>query len=98
MGTYNAALYMGEGYKKKFRDKWKNKQKAFKDIDLKGIELAADDVEDTLYIACTDDKYELPIAVCGSTWELSQVLGMKHTTVTQYISKGIGHIYRIEVD
>lgn len=98
MGTYNKDMYIGAKYKKMFREKWTAKQKAFEGVDLKGLEISPDEDEKTLFIACTHDEYELPVAVCGSAWELSQVIGMRYDLVLQYIAVGKRHLYRIEVD
>lgn len=40
-----------------------------------------------LYIACTPDKYELPLFVAESPAELGEMLGMSRERVMQYISR-----------
>ena len=41
-----------------------------------------------LYLAVSTDKYELPIAVAGSAFELERLLGLGRGTVVSHISKG----------
>ena len=50
-----------------------------------------------LYMATTKDKYELPIAVADSVSELANMLGMKSTTVSIYLSLGRPGFYKIKV-
>ena len=40
-----------------------------------------------LYLAVSTDKYELPIAVAGSAFELERLLGLGRGTVISHISK-----------
>ena len=40
-----------------------------------------------LYIACTPDKYELPLFVAESAAELGEMLGIRKQVVYQYISR-----------
>ena len=40
-----------------------------------------------LYIACTPDKYELPLYVAESAQELGEMLGIRKQVVYQYISR-----------
>ena len=40
-----------------------------------------------LYIACTPDKYELPLAVADTAEELGEMLGIKRQHVYQYICR-----------
>ena len=50
-----------------------------------------------LYIATTNDRYELPIAVADSTKELAEMLGMKHNTVSIYMCGYKKGFYKIPV-
>ena len=52
----------------------------------------------TLYIKCTTDKYELPIAVADSCNELSRMLGLSLNSVYSMISKEISGFHKIEVE
>lgn len=40
-----------------------------------------------LYIACTPDKYELPLAVADTAEELGEMLGIRKQLVYQYICR-----------
>lgn len=40
-----------------------------------------------MYVYTTSDRYELPLAVCDSTKELAEVLGVRHTTVSCVVSR-----------
>ena len=40
-----------------------------------------------VYIACTPDKYELPIAVADTTKELAQMLGVKENSIQHALSR-----------
>ena len=40
-----------------------------------------------LYMAVTPDKYELPLAVCGTAKELGELFGVSKTSVLSSISK-----------
>lgn len=50
-----------------------------------------------LYVATTKDKYELPIAVADSVGELAQMLDMKPTTISIYLSLGRPGFYKVAV-
>ena len=50
-----------------------------------------------LYVATTKDKYELPIAVADSVGELAEMLNMKATTISIYLSLGRPGFYKVEV-
>ena len=50
-----------------------------------------------LYVATTKDKYELPIAVADSVGELAQMLNMKPTTISIYLSLGRLGFYKVAV-
>ena len=39
-----------------------------------------------LYMAVSEDKYELPIAVAASAYELGQIIGVKTNTIWTHIS------------
>lgn len=52
-----------------------------------------------LYMKCTNDIYELPIAVADSPTELGMMVGMSMARVCQYISRNNkGKVYRLLVD
>lgn len=50
-----------------------------------------------LYVATTKDKYELPIAVADSVSELAEMLNMKPTTISIYLSLGRPGFYKVAV-
>ena len=50
-----------------------------------------------LYVATTKDRYELPIAVADSVSELAEMLDMKPTTISIYLSLGRPGFYKVEV-
>lgn len=41
-----------------------------------------------IYMAVTNDKHELPVAVCDSAKELADRYGMRQENVFNYISRG----------
>lgn len=51
-----------------------------------------------LYIKCTTDKYEFPVAVADTPGELANMLGVKVTTVRSNTSSGRNGYHRIELD
>lgn len=50
-----------------------------------------------LYMATTKDKYELPIAVADSVSELADMLNMKPTTLSIYLTLGRPGFHKIAV-
>ncbi len=50
-----------------------------------------------LYMATTKDEYELPIAVADSVSELAEMLDMKPTTISIYLTLGRPGFYKIAV-
>lgn len=50
-----------------------------------------------LYMATTKDEYELPIAVADSVSELAEMLGMRATTISIYLTLGRPGFYKIAV-
>lgn len=50
-----------------------------------------------LYMATTKDRYELPIAVTDSVSELAEMLNMKPTTISIYLSLNRPGFYKIAV-
>ena len=50
-----------------------------------------------LYVATTKDRYELPIAVADSVSELAEMLDMKPTTISIYLSLGRPGFYKVAV-
>lgn len=50
-----------------------------------------------LYMATTKDEYELPIAVADSVSELAEMLNMKATTISIYLTLGRPGFYKIAV-
>ena len=51
-----------------------------------------------LYMKCTIDKYELPMAVEDSPTKLAIVLGLSPKSVMSMVSKEICGYHKIEVD
>lgn len=49
-----------------------------------------------LYMKCTTDKYEIPIAVADSGAELARMLGVSVNSVWSCISKEISGYHKIE--
>lgn len=52
----------------------------------------------TLYMKCTTDRYELPIAVADSGQELAKMLNMSVNSVWTCISKHRSGYHKIEVE
>lgn len=52
----------------------------------------------TLYMKCTTDRYEFPIAVADSCAELARMLGLSLNSVYSMISKEISGFHKIEVE
>lgn len=52
----------------------------------------------TLYMKVTKDKYELPIAVAGSTKELALMLGIKPNNVSACFSKKYPSWKKVEIE
>lgn len=50
-----------------------------------------------LFVATTHDKYELPIAVADSAYELGKMLGRPANSIASAISQGRPYIYKIYV-
>lgn len=51
-----------------------------------------------LYMKCTTDKYELPIAVADSPRELAKILGTTPNTVSSSINHGRRGWYKVLVE
>lgn len=51
-----------------------------------------------LYIKCTTDKYELPVAVADDPGELARMLGVKVTTVRSNTSAHKNGYHRVELE
>lgn len=51
-----------------------------------------------LYMKCTNDIYELPLAVADSPGELASMLGQKKGSVLSSISTHRGGFHRVEVE
>lgn len=51
-----------------------------------------------LYVKCTTDKYELPIAVADNPGELANMLGVTTGTVRSSTSKRKNGYYKVEVE
>lgn len=49
-----------------------------------------------LYIACTNDEYELPIAVADSATELAQMVGITRDSLYSMMTRKQGHYYKIK--
>ena len=54
--------------------------------------------EQTLYMKCTTDKYELPIAVEDSPSKLAARLGMKASSVMTLVSKERNGYHKVKVE
>ena len=52
----------------------------------------------TLYMKCTTDKYELPLAVEDSPTKLALILHLSPASVMSMISKGLAGYHKIEID
>lgn len=52
----------------------------------------------TIYMKCTNDKYELPVAVADSPKELAQLLHIKRNLVNSAISHKHKTFVKVEVD
>lgn len=53
-------------------------------------------VNDYLYMACTDDEYELPIAVADTATELAQMVGVTRDSLYSMMTHKIGHYYKVK--
>lgn len=53
---------------------------------------------EVLYMRVTKDKYELPVAVAGSSKELADMLGVKPNNVSSSISRGCKGYCKIVID
>lgn len=49
-----------------------------------------------LYIACTNDEYELPIAVADTATELAQMVGVTRGSLYSMMTHKIGHYYKVK--
>lgn len=52
----------------------------------------------TLYMKCTTDRLELPIAVADTAKELARMLGVSHNSVYSEISRGYGGYHKVVID
>lgn len=49
-----------------------------------------------LYMACTDDEYELPIAVADTATELARMVGITRDSLYSMLTRKQGHYYKIK--
>ena len=49
-----------------------------------------------LYIACTNDEYELPIAVADTATELAQMVGVTRDSLYSMMTHKTGHYYKVK--
>ena len=49
-----------------------------------------------LYVAYTDDEYELPIAVADTATELAQMVGITRDSLYSMMTRKQGHYYKIK--
>ena len=49
-----------------------------------------------LYIACTNDEYELPIAVADTATELARMVGITRDSLYTMLTRKQGHYYKIK--
>ena len=52
----------------------------------------------TIYMKCTTDRLELPIAVADTAKELARMLGVSHYSVYSEISRGYGGYHKVVID
>lgn len=55
-------------------------------------------MSNTLYMKCTTDKYELPLAVEDSPAKLAMKLGISRNSVNSMLSREAGGYHRIKVE
>lgn len=51
-----------------------------------------------LYIKCTTDKFELPVAVADSAAELAKMVGLTKGSVASMLTRELSGFHRIEID
>ena len=49
-----------------------------------------------MYIACTNDEYELPIAVADTATELAQMVGVTRDSLYSMMTHKTGHYYKVK--
>ena len=52
----------------------------------------------TIYMKCTTDRLELPIAVADTAKELARMLGVSHGSVYSGIDRGYGGYHKVVID
>lgn len=52
----------------------------------------------TIYMKCTTDRLELPIAVADTAKELARMLGVSHYSVYSEISRGYGGYHKVVIE
>lgn len=52
----------------------------------------------TLYMKCTTDHLELPIAVADTAKELARMMGVSHNSVYSDISRGYGGYHKVVIE
>lgn len=52
----------------------------------------------TIYMKCTTDRLELPIAVADTARELARMMGVSYNSVYSEISRGYGGYHKVVID
>ena len=52
----------------------------------------------TIYMKCTTDRLELPVAVADTAKELAQMLGVSHGSVYSGIDRGYGGYHKVVIN
>lgn len=53
-------------------------------------------MDKNLYVACTHDEYELPIAVADTAAELARMVGITRDSLYTMLTRKEGHYYKIK--
>lgn len=49
-----------------------------------------------IYVACTHDEYELPVAVADTAAELARMVGITRDSLYTMLTRKEGHYYKIK--
>lgn len=52
----------------------------------------------TIYMKCTTDRLELPLAVADTARELARMMGVSYNSVYSEISRGYGGYHKVVID
>ena len=63
---------------------------------FKGVQMYRRMDQHAFYVACTDDEYELPIAVADTVTELADMVGVTRSSIYSMMSRKQGHYYKID--